>query len=522
MECNCQNIQQKNNCLKKIVIAFLCLNISLLTAQNITNQTGKSIYFNGKRNNIIIKSPIKDSFTIQFWMKTTQVGPIKSLKWYHGVGLLDADIPNDYNDFGITLLINKLAFGIGNQELTVQSKTNVNTGKWVHVSVCWEKKRGFMQIYINGKLESEAYSLAFGTRTAKDIYIGSMRKNFNYYHGSLDEIRIWNRVLSKDEINYNKDFELDNIQNDLLAYYNCNNHGTHLKDESQNKSHGKFKEFSTLEFKTAFRHDTPVQSKKLSIFTSYKKVYIIILFIILMIFAIYLNVKYRLAQLKKRNKKLEEKVATRTFELENALREQASLLKEVHHRVKNNLQFIGAMLQMQIKNEDDTKKKSVLNTTARRINAMSLVHEMLYKKDQVAHISVYGYLTELISTIGSEFYNNTNKTNNIKYKINIANLYLNITDCVAIGMITSELISNSKKYAFDNIKNPIIAIQLALSKDAKSLTYEISDNGNGFAMEHIKEGLGMRLIGIFSTQLKGIYNLNSSISGTSFIIKKNL
>ncbi len=215
----------------------------------------------------------------------------------------------------------------------------------------------------------------------------------------------------------------------------------------------------------------------------------------------------RLRLLRKENQKLEKLVSERTSELELSLKEQMALTQEVHHRVKNNLQFIGAMLEMQINAIENESNQGVLKNTSRRIASMTLVHEMLYNRDTLESISLKEYLHELVT----KFYDMIeDKDLNIHFKVKIEDVCYNINNSVAIGMITSELLSNSIKYAFEGIENPEIEINLRLDEANKTMIYTISDNGKGYDPKNVQSGLGSRLIDIFSRQLKGKYVITNT------------
>lgn len=241
----------------------------------------------------------------------------------------------------------------------------------------------------------------------------------------------------------------------------------------------------------------------------------IILTVVFFIFCIYLFFKQRTIRLEKQNTALEHIVNERTSELKASLSEQIILLQELHHRVKNNLQFIAAMLKMQINSIKDEGNKAVLYETSRRINSMSLVHEMLYKKDKLEYVSTEEYLTELISKLKDVVYDNNAP---IQYNLNIDDIKFNVNDCVAIGMVTSEIISNSIKHAFSSVSNPNIDISLQFNKSSNCVTYKIKDNGTGINNELNKSGLGMRLIDIFSRQMEAEYEKKNDF-GLTYIFK---
>jgi two-component sensor histidine kinase len=249
----------------------------------------------------------------------------------------------------------------------------------------------------------------------------------------------------------------------------------------------------------------------------YKKWWFFVIVFLLAIGLVYIFFKRRNYALNKVNEKLEITVKSRTQDLEASLIEQLSLTQEIHHRVKNNLQFMLAMIEMQINTTKNKTNKNVLKDTSRRINAMTLVHDMLYNKEKIERISVKAYVLELVQKINEMVNDNNFK---IEFDIQIDEVNFNISDCVSIGMITSELLSNAIKYAFKNTKNPRIAVDLKYDTTTQNIIYTIKDNGIGFEKD-TNPGLGLRLIDIFSRQLNGTYNFESQ-NGTSFNFQFNI
>lgn len=179
------------------------------------------------------------------------------------------------------------------------------------------------------------------------------------------------------------------------------------------------------------------------------------------------------------------------------------LIQEVHHRVKNNLQFVKSIILFQStkKNQDDQTLKDV----SRRIDAISLVHEMLYSKDQdhFNKISVKEYLEKLIQ-YSEELYNG-DRTINTQLKID--KLFLPTNKLESIGIICSELLSNSVKYAFGEVEYPEFTIELTKVEEN---TYLLHTFDNGITMNNSvqTDGLGIKMIDIYSRQLKGVYTLD--------------
>ena len=225
-----------------------------------------------------------------------------------------------------------------------------------------------------------------------------------------------------------------------------------------------------------------------------------------------LKVKKQTEILRKEKIELEEK--NNIIEIQN--NEKDTLIQEIHHRVKNNLQFVSSLISMQINASSNEKEIYSLNDASRRIRAMALVHEMLYNQDDISGVNIKQYLQELIQSI-NELVNTTNIP--IKFNVKSEELLFDTTKAIALGMITSELISNSIKYAFKDTNQPIIDIELEKNSSLSTYIFSVKDNGSGMVeFEDGRNKLGMRLISIFSRQLKGNYNFESK-NGVKYSIE---
>jgi hypothetical protein len=192
---------------------------------NTTTSLSEAIYggalnLDGSNDYVNIPKPTLNSFTIEYWLKTTQVSP-SGTQWYQGNGIVDAEVGGSTSDFGTVLLNNKLAFGVGNPDITIQSTTSINTGNWIHVAATWDGTTGAMKLYINGVLEASTTG-STGSRTAPpSIRIGAIQTGINYFNGTIDELRIWNSVRSQSEIQSNMDSEIG-TSSSLVEYYRFN------------------------------------------------------------------------------------------------------------------------------------------------------------------------------------------------------------------------------------------------------------------------------------------------------------
>lgn len=194
-----------------------------------------------------------------------------------------------------------------------------------------------------------------------------------------------------------------------------------------------------------------------------------------------------------------------TIDLQN--QQKDVLIDEINHRVKNNLQFIAAILEMQVGKQYAPEAIEALLGTSRRIKAMSLIHELLYDKKDTAGLSIKSYIYQLIDNL-KEMADTDIQPVQIELKID--SLIIDSKKALAIGMIVSELVSNSYKHAFKNIGKPKISITLKNDILHKKIVLTIEDNGIGYqSLNQTDGGLGRRLVDIFSRQLEGIYELDT-------------
>lgn len=223
------------------------------------------------------------------------------------------------------------------------------------------------------------------------------------------------------------------------------------------------------------------------------------------------------------NKILEIKVAEQTEEIikekeelqksnriiDEQSREKDVLIQEINHRVKNNLQFMTAMVEMQIRASGKRDITRSLLETNRRINAMSLVHEMLYDNTKkIQGLSIKKYITELVDNLTEMA---SGEEDPIRINMHVVDLFMDSRSAVSLGMIISELVSNSFRHAFIGIDSPEVNIVLAQVDENGFIRLTVSDNGNGLKKE--KEsgtGLGRKFVDIFSRQLEGTYTIQTT------------
>ena len=191
-----------------------------INASGTGSGNGNALNFDGSNDYATIPKSISNDFTIEFWIKTSETSPTGG-QWYSGKGIVDAEVPGGTTDFGTSLLNNKIAFGVGQSDTTIQSQSSINTGSWTHVAVTRNSSSGSMQIYINGTLEASGTGPT-GSRSAPNaIAIGSLLNGGGYLNASIDELRLWNTVRTQSDIQAAMNTALA-PQSGLVAYYTFN------------------------------------------------------------------------------------------------------------------------------------------------------------------------------------------------------------------------------------------------------------------------------------------------------------
>ncbi|TGK38805.1 PAS domain S-box protein [Leptospira andrefontaineae] len=192
----------------------------------------------------------------------------------------------------------------------------------------------------------------------------------------------------------------------------------------------------------------------------------------------------------------ERNCMTRT--LEKSLKEKESMLQEIHHRVKNNLQVISSLLDLQYENTEDPNLKRILKECENRVKSMGFVHAELYRSENFSAVDLENYFT----TVSSNLMRAYGGLPRIKLQLELSSLEVSIERAIPLGLILNELLTNSLKYAFPEDRSG--KIQISIFKEEKNIVFSYSDDGVGFKKENqIGSGtIGIQLIEILSRQLK--------------------
>jgi len=200
------------------------------------------------------------------------------------------------------------------------------------------------------------------------------------------------------------------------------------------------------------------------------------------------------------------------------MKEREILLKEIHHRVKNNLQTVSSLLSLQSRSIEDTKMKGLIKSSQNRVISMAMVHEMLYMRDDLSKIEYESYVQELADYLVRSL---KGTENHVKLNIDIHDIKLGIDTAIPLGLLINEAITNALKYGIKDDAEGEIQIALKKVKDSDYIL-NIGDNGVGFP-ETITykntKSLGLKLIHNLARQLKGSISRDSSKKGTYYVVK---
>jgi two-component sensor histidine kinase/putative methionine-R-sulfoxide reductase with GAF domain len=224
-------------------------------------------------------------------------------------------------------------------------------------------------------------------------------------------------------------------------------------------------------------------------------------------------------QVKKYQINLEKLVQRKTRQLEESNKDLLSknkekevLIKEIHHRVKNNMQIIISLLNMQANLASSEHEKAVFSESKDRIRSMALIHERLYLEKDILNISLNEYIDELIHELSSSYRNDQH----VEFIVKAEKLEVSIDAAIPIGLLMNELITNSLKHAFIH-KGGIVSIEEYYENN--EVTLIIKDSGPGFDFENYQgKTFGIELIEILVSQLNGVLEYSNK-NGSHYLIR---
>lgn len=201
-------------------------------------------------------------------------------------------------------------------------------------------------------------------------------------------------------------------------------------------------------------------------------------------------------------------------QIEDSLEEKAVLLREIYHRVKNNMQVIASMLKMQSRVIEDKHYSGIFLECEHRIQSMALVHEKLYRSKELDKIELKSYIKTLAHDLLESYGANARR---VSTKVEVSDIHVGLDTAVPCGLIVNELVSNAMKYAFpDNVEGLILVKMVIIGE--KQFCLEVIDNGIGIPGDldiAASNSLGLRLVKSFSRQLQGKFEFTNN-NGTHF------
>ena len=233
-------------------------------------------------------------------------------------------------------------------------------------------------------------------------------------------------------------------------------------------------------------------------------------------------VEERTRELSVANEELKKEVAQRKLaqeQINESLKEKIVLLREVHHRVKNNLQIVSSLLNLQAGYINDKKILEVFKESQARIRSMALIHEKLYQSRDLDKINFSDYIDSLIRDL---FRSYRSQLNNIDIRCEAERIFLEIDQAILCGLVINELISNSIKHAFNGRENGEVIVKLSNENDIYTII--VQDNGIGFPEDidiENTDSLGLQLVTSLTTQMGGELEIKSQNGTIVKIILKD-
>ncbi len=230
--------------------------------------------------------------------------------------------------------------------------------------------------------------------------------------------------------------------------------------------------------------------------------------------AVFVDLFRKTQALAKLNLAMESEIASQLEQLKASLSEKDTLLKEIHHRVKNNLQIISSLISLQSNKITDPMQKRLFQDTRDRVKSMALVHEKLYQSKDLGRVEMAEYARQLMTDL---LLVNGAAASKIRMKLDLTPVFLPVDIAIPCGLILNELTTNAIKHAFDDRPSGRITVQLQVeSEELVRITF--SDDGCGFSagLDWRKaETLGLQLVHMLTEQLHGTIDMSNG-PGTTF------
>jgi two-component sensor histidine kinase len=204
-----------------------------------------------------------------------------------------------------------------------------------------------------------------------------------------------------------------------------------------------------------------------------------------------------------------------SIEIVESLKEKEVLLKEIHHRVKNNLQIISSILNLQSAFVTDENTLGILHESRNRIRSMAIIQETLYKSDVFSTVDFGKYIEDLCQNLIASY----QIIGNVKLELEVQPVHMILDQAIPCGLLINEIITNSLKYAWPDHQKGSIWVRL--SQEEQNVVLEVSDDGQGLPEQFDKmntETLGLQLIATLNEQLEGKLEVSNQ-NGTKYLLK---
>ena len=340
--------------------------------------------------------------------------------------------------------------------------------------------------------------------------------------GNTEKVKLASNALSKLYVikgNYKNAFEMQLLFKKVTdSLYKKEAQDALIQNQIKNEYNKRHILDSIQQIESSMFYEKGILQKQSEVDSTRKITYLIAIGLIL---ALLLAVTFyrSFKNTKKTNKIIalqKEETEEKKLIIEKSLEEKEILLKEIHHRVKNNLQIISSLLSLQANRTEDAGLKKIMSEAKNRISSMALIHQKIYQSDNLSSINFQTYVEQMTESIDSTF--NTQQKE-ITYFINTNDIALTIDHAIPLGLIINELLTNIHKYAFEDRTNGTVTIVLE-EKNNNEIELHISDDGIGIPKElnvNALRSLGLKLVKGLADQLKGNFRFENNHGAHFFV-----
>jgi two-component system, sensor histidine kinase PdtaS len=357
---------------------------------------------------------------------------------------------------------------------------------------------------------AQVYNIV-GEYNKANTYINNVLKNIQLITDPIKKAEIFKNksIIAKSSHDYVTALEYNDKSAELVkAYYEKREHDdafSSLNNMEDSEKEDRIKQLKITALEKIVQIDR-------------QKNYLILILLVLVVALTSVMVYRKLySSIKKRNRIIEirnQELLVSQNIIQKALQEKEVLVKEIHHRVKNNLQLVMSLLSMQLRHNKEINISDFVKTSQSRISSIALLYEQLYQQKSEGTVNFQEYITVLSNTIVTTY---SDLQHQVSLDIEVPAVYFDLETATPLGLIISEFINNSFKHAFPNGQEGIISLKLTTLQGKHELN--ISDNGVGIAKGCLdKNTLGIQLVNSLVAQIKGLIAIQNK-GGTSYSIQ---